>query len=113
MITALIFITPVGSIDTVSILPKRKPIKRALNALEYGSNVVVDNINQRHEDFARYLGLASPTVEVRVVKVVTYFGSKRNIPKHIIESFDNEYKPYEGEGQVMMKDGKLLFKWTQ
>jgi chloramphenicol 3-O-phosphotransferase len=85
--------------------------RRAINALKCGVNVIVDNTNKKIWEFQKYLDLASPTVDVKVVKLSTYFGSTKDVPNHIILSFDRDYEPYKGEGQVMVKDGKLFFKW--
>lgn len=86
----------------------------AKKAVAEGKNVVVDNTNRQLWEFKRYLGLktnrANTIVKFAVVKVPTYYGSKKKIPRHIIDMYDEKYEPYPGEGLVKYEDGKILFK---
>ena len=88
---------------------------RTLTAISEGKNVIVDNTNRKLWEFERYITLKESIrlgreVDVAVFKVASFYGTKKDIPRHVIDRYEIEYETYPGEGQVKVLNVKVVFK---
>ena len=57
-----------------------------------GKNVIIDNTNRRHHEFARFSGV--PGASYRLYRVVSAYQSSKPIPRRVMDIHMNEYETH-------------------
>lgn len=73
---------------------------KTVDAIKKGQNVIVDNTNRRIDEFRRYLRI--PGCEIKIYRVITSFGSTKEIPQRIMDLHRREYEAHKEEIHVQL-----------
>lgn len=89
---------------------------KAKKNLSEGRNVIVDNTNRKLDEFKRYMKFQDMglTSEIIIYKVVSSYTSTKNVPDHVIKTFNTEYQiaPNEKHISMCMSGGICVHKST-
>lgn len=72
-------------------------LNKAKSWLEEGKSVVVTNTFIKNRDLTNYIALKSPTIDLQVVRLTTWYANTHNVPMSKIERMCIEMEPYPSE----------------